>query len=129
MQNISENNLSPEAQAIAGFREYVRGHRGWLGAVYRWGDGEGAMLIEALQDELGVEPPEPSENKPGRARKPIPRDTARAVYERDLYRCVTCGTHLDLTLDHRIPHCRGGADTASNLQVMCRACNCKKGAL
>ncbi|RZG86795.1 hypothetical protein EXE10_06190 [Acinetobacter sp. WCHAc060033] len=49
------------------------------------------------------------------------------VYERDLYRCVTCGTHLNLTCDHIIPESKGGATTIENLQTMCKSCNSTKG--
>ena len=49
------------------------------------------------------------------------------VYERDAYRCVTCGTHRALSLDHIIPESKGGPSTAENLQTMCRPCNSRKG--
>lgn len=53
----------------------------------------------------------------------------KEVFERDLYRCIACSTHLDLTLDHKIPESLGGQDTFENLQTMCRSCNSSKGAL
>lgn len=57
----------------------------------------------------------------------IPHDLRKLVYERDAYRCVTCGTHIDLTLDHTIPESKGGPTTFDNLKTMCRPCNSKKG--
>lgn len=57
----------------------------------------------------------------------IPRSMAKAVFERDAYRCVTCGSHIDLTCDHVIPESKGGPATLDNLQTMCRSCNCRKG--
>lgn len=51
----------------------------------------------------------------------------REVYERDAYRCVTCGGHTDLSLDHIIPESKGGPTTSENLQTMCRPCNSAKG--
>lgn len=52
----------------------------------------------------------------------------KAVYERDLYRCKHCGTHLDLSVDHIVPESKGGATDLSNLQTLCRPCNSRKGA-
>ena len=77
-----------------------------------------AMAIDRASRPRSTAPP---------ARPPIPAAVRTAVYERDLYRCVTCGTHLDLTLDHIVPWSKGGPDTVENLQTMCRPCNSSKG--
>jgi len=61
-------------------------------------------------------------------RLPIPPEIRLAVYGRDGWRCVTCGSADDLTLDHIAPWILGGSDGAENLQTMCRPCNCRKGA-
>lgn len=53
--------------------------------------------------------------------------TRQQVYERDGHRCVACGSEEDLTLDHRIPKCRGGTNALENLQTMCSPCNQSKG--
>lgn len=58
---------------------------------------------------------------------PISRSLARAVMERDAYRCRWCGTHLDLTCDHVVPESLGGPTTLDNLQTLCRSCNSRKG--
>lgn len=42
--------------------------------------------------------------------------------------CVNCGTKEKLSIDHIIPVSKGGKDLFSNLQVLCRSCNSKKGA-
>jgi len=70
-------------------------------------------------------PNPPSSRKYGKAK--IPASLRRAVYERDKYRCVTCESHLDLTLDHIYPESLGGQTVEANLQTMCRPCNLKKG--
>lgn len=57
----------------------------------------------------------------------IGRAMSRAVMERDAYRCVACGTHLNLTCDHIIPESKGGPTTLDNLQTMCQPCNSRKG--
>lgn len=61
-------------------------------------------------------------------RATIPRAVREAVYERDGWACITCGTADDLTLDHIYPWILGGPDTVDNLQAMCRPCNSRKGA-
>lgn len=43
-------------------------------------------------------------------------------------RCAVCGSTEDLHIDHVIPLSRGGTNTVSNLQVLCRHHNTSKGA-
>ena len=62
------------------------------------------------------------------ARDPIPKELREAVYERDGYKCVNCGSTEHLSLDHIYPWILGGEDTYDNLQTMCRSCNSRKGA-
>lgn len=49
------------------------------------------------------------------------------VFERDKYRCVSCGTHESLHVDHIHPERLGGTLQFENLQTLCARCNCKKG--
>jgi hypothetical protein len=49
------------------------------------------------------------------------------VFCRDGYKCVTCGTNQDLTIDHIFPKSRGGSDKTHNLQTLCAKCNREKG--
>ncbi len=65
--------------------------------------------------------------EPQKRRPAIPRRIRDLVYLRDGYRCVTCGTGRDLTLDHVRAYSKGGPDTIENLQTMCRPCNSRKG--
>lgn len=42
--------------------------------------------------------------------------------------CTACGDTNDLTVDHIKPLAQGGTNHPSNLVVLCRACNSRKGA-
>jgi 5-methylcytosine-specific restriction endonuclease McrA len=49
------------------------------------------------------------------------------IYQRDGYKCVYCGTHKKLTIDHVIPKSKGGLNTWENMVTCCFDCNSKKG--
>jgi 5-methylcytosine-specific restriction endonuclease McrA len=43
-------------------------------------------------------------------------------------RCLGCGAPEPLSVDHITPLCLGGSNTIANIQPLCEACNCAKGA-
>ena len=52
----------------------------------------------------------------------------RALFARDGWRCVYCGTSTGrLTLDHVIPRSKGGDSTWENVVTSCAPCNLRKG--
>lgn len=51
----------------------------------------------------------------------------KQVIDRDGARCRHCGSTVDLSLDHIIPLASNGGDNLSNLQILCRPCNSRKG--
>ena len=52
----------------------------------------------------------------------------RALFARDGWRCVYCGTASGrLTLDHIVPRSRGGESVWENVVTACAPCNHKKG--
>jgi 5-methylcytosine-specific restriction endonuclease McrA len=53
--------------------------------------------------------------------------TRQNIFKRDGHRCVYCGTHEDLTLDHVLPKSRGGRTSWDNLVSACKRCNARKG--
>jgi 5-methylcytosine-specific restriction endonuclease McrA len=62
--------------------------------------------------------------------KARPAFTRFNVFLRDKWTCQYCGekhkTH-ELTFDHVIPRCRGGATTWENILTACESCNFSKG--
>jgi 5-methylcytosine-specific restriction endonuclease McrA len=52
----------------------------------------------------------------------------RALFARDDWRCVYCGTaNGRLTLDHVIPRSKGGESVWENVVTACAPCNLRKG--
>jgi 5-methylcytosine-specific restriction endonuclease McrA len=52
----------------------------------------------------------------------------RALFARDGWRCVYCGTASGrLTLDHVIPRSKGGGSVWENVVTSCAPCNLRKG--
>jgi hypothetical protein len=80
-------------------------------------------LVEASDPTInrGIVAPE------GYTKKPISGKLRWAVFRRDGYRCILCGSDEDLTADHIIAEVRGGPTALENLQTLCRCCNAKKG--
>lgn len=70
----------------------------------------------------------PNEPAPARRKAVIPAALRTEVFERDLYRCRQCATHLYLTVDHIVAEANGGPTVIENLQTLCRPCNSRKGA-
>lgn len=57
-----------------------------------------------------------------------------AIYIRDQFTCMYCGTDLrnaaaaNITLDHLMCQSHGGSNDATNLVTACRSCNSSRGA-
>jgi 5-methylcytosine-specific restriction endonuclease McrA len=64
--------------------------------------------------------------------KPAVRFSRQNVYLRDQYRCQYCGGEFkaaELTYDHVLPRCRGGATNWTNIVSCCVKCNRRKGSM
>ncbi len=70
----------------------------------------------------------PEELEKPTQRQSLPQSTRTRIMERDEYRCVACGEHRGLTVDHIHPVLLGGNDDDENLQTLCAPCNASKGA-
>jgi 5-methylcytosine-specific restriction endonuclease McrA len=56
------------------------------------------------------------------------RISRRALFARDGWRCVYCGSSSTrLTLDHVVPRSRGGESSWENVVTACAPCNLRKG--
>jgi len=70
------------------------------------------------------------EEKLPRQQRRIATSLRFEIFIRDDYRCQICGRDaadgVKLTVDHRIPAARGGADTHDNLWTLCYDCNAGK---
>ena len=60
-------------------------------------------------------------------KKTIPASLRTAVFERDGYKCLACGSQKSLRCDHVLPESKGGPMDASNMQTLCASCNSRKG--
>lgn len=57
----------------------------------------------------------------------VTRTQRARILERDGYKCQCCEATEGLCIDHIMPVSRGGDSSDENLQVLCSACNTKKG--
>jgi HNH endonuclease len=85
--------------------------------------GRAVMGMSAVPATAPAPPPLGERNS-----RTIPQDVKIAVAHRDGAKCRQCGSTQDLHFDHVIPWSRGGANTASNIQLLCGPCNRRKGA-
>lgn len=61
-------------------------------------------------------------------RRKLPNAVRVAVFTRDSFACVKCGSRSNLEVDHIHPVAKGGSDDLENLQTLCAPCNRRKGA-
>lgn len=56
----------------------------------------------------------------------IPADLKAAVFIRDEFTCIYCGSGEQLECDHKVPVSKGGATILENLVTACKPCNASK---
>ena len=80
------------------------------------------MLFERLRRKHSTD--QPAE----RVRTRIPEAVRIEVWRRDGGRCARCESRDRLEYDHIVPVSEGGGSTARNIELLCEACNRRKGA-
>lgn len=126
---LEKIGILTESKAKSLIKEMANEYAEAIEMLWRWGDGKGAGVLDIIAEELDLSTDRVNvtERKPRYQKKRISHSLRIKVFERDKYRCVYCGTHLNLTCDHIFPESKGGETTFDNLQTMCKSCNSKKG--
>jgi hypothetical protein len=133
----------PGGSVLSGASRLPGGITGWTGPPLRLLGNEVEKYVWRTGPVSPPEPPTPEpqfeplslepqleaspESTTTTKRRKLPRRIVKAAMERDAYRCRHCETWKDLTVDHIIPLCMGGADDLENLQTLCQPCNSMKG--
>ena len=89
--------------------------------------------VEQLVTEMRITKKGKVPNTAAKHSRYIPKKVAAEVRARDGNCCSfvgkdgkRCSSQWDLEIDHIVPHCLGGANEPSNLQLLCRAHNCHR---
>lgn len=96
----------------------------WKGYPDVLGEPAVSEVLQAFRRRGMTTPERPA--KPSKLRR-LSTTECLAVFDRDGYRCLHCGTRRRLTVDHIHPVSRGGTNDMSNLQTLCASCNSRKG--
>lgn len=113
-----------ENNAVIQIEDMISDYLPAIRALWHWGDGDGGYILNEMRQEVGMTQEGKSKKN---TKKKIGHKLRIFVFERDMYRCVACDSHLDLTVDHIHPESAGGETVEDNLQTLCRSCNSKKG--
>jgi len=125
-----DKDIAYEALVTNSINNMIDDYAEEIAYCWRFGDGCGGSLIEKIVSRVNaqgysIKLSQPSTQTP--LKQKISGSLAKKVFERDVYRCKCCETHLDLTVDHIHPESKGGDLSMDNLQTLCRSCNSKKG--
>jgi hypothetical protein len=86
------------------------------------GYGDGGLVHIAFKWAMSS-----SYNKKRRRSLSVNKNLLDELFHKYKFSCVYCGIKENLTIDHKKPVALGGTDEFSNLQILCKSCNSKKG--
>ena len=126
--NISKNTVTRaveelQASSCVSVRRYSRSNSRYLVDLHGC---ESYIINEALKECEASDVCEPTDSKQD-TRLPLNSSIRKLIFERDFYRCINCGTHKSLSIDHIVPVSKGGGNEIKNLQTLCTTCNSSKG--
>lgn len=91
--------------------------------------GDGFAVIPSFRVHQHINPRESESQLPDpdgwkdAGPKKVGKNLREAVFERDGYRCVRCGSDDHIQADHILPQSAGGPNVLENLRTLCRSCN------
>lgn len=129
-------NIEKEAEALEKFKKLIRfalneskdahhlgGNLSYMRSIFD------RTLNEYIAEEYAIKTEYSRDlSRTEKLRKELKPRHKKLVLERDQYRCVNCDAHKNLCVDHKTPIVKGGDNSMSNLQTLCRSCNGSKGA-
>ena len=126
--NISKNTVTRaveelQASSCVSVRRYSRSNSRYLVDLHGC---ESYIRNEVLKECEASDVCEPTDSKQD-TRLPLNSSIRKLIFERDFYRCINCGTHKSLSIDHIVPVSKGGGNEIKNLQTLCTTCNSSKG--
>lgn len=126
--NISKNTVTRaveelQASSCVSVRRYSRSNSRYLIDLLGC---ECYIRNEELKECEASDVCEPTDSKQN-TRLPLNSSIRKLIFERDFYRCINCGTHKSLSIDHIVPVSKGGGNEIKNLQTLCATCNSSKG--
>lgn len=126
--NISKNTVTRaveelQASSCVSVRRYSRSNSRYLIDLHGCGC---YIRNEELKECEASDVCEPTDSKQN-TRLPLNSSIRKLIFERDFYRCINCGTHKSLSIDHIVPVSKGGGNEIKNLQTLCTTCNSSKG--
>ena len=126
--NISKNTVTRaveelQASSCVSVRRYSRSNSRYLVDLHGC---ESYIRNEALKECEASDVCETTDSKQD-TRLPLNSSIRKLIFERDFYRCINCGTHKSLSIDHIVPVSKGGGNEIKNLQTLCATCNSSKG--
>ena len=121
--------IAAEEKAVSDIKRMAIENIDALTMLWNRGNGCGGGILDMIACEIGKRSPSDpvARNSRINPKQPIRAEIRTRVFERDAYRCVFCNSHIDLTVDHIKPECKGGTLDFENLQTLCRPCNSSKG--